>query len=59
LDNGDRPVNLPVVPVKFPRAGAGLRHFAIRATVGDSRPEWGALVSAGLDYKVVYGYIKY
>lgn len=59
LDNGDRPVNLPVVPVKFPRTGAGLRHFAIRATVGDSRPEWGALAAAGLDYKSVFGYLRY
>ncbi|MDQ3002634.1 MAG: hypothetical protein M3Y08_15395 [Fibrobacterota bacterium] len=59
LENGDRPVNLPVVPLKFPKASIGLKHFAIRATVGDTRPEWGILASAGLDYKSVYGFISY
>lgn len=59
LDNADRPVNQPVVPLKFPKPGIGLRYFAIRATVGDSRPEWGVMVSTGLDYKAVHGYIEY
>ncbi len=59
LDNDGRPVDMPVVSVKFPKASVGLKHFAIRATVGDDRPEWGALVAKGLDYKSVFGYLKY
>lgn len=59
LNHDDRPVDVPVVPVKFPKAEAGLRRFAIRTTVGDDRPEWGALVSKGLDYKSIYGYLNY
>jgi hypothetical protein len=59
LDNGDRPASYAVVPIRFPKAEAGLRHFSIKATVGDVRPEWGALASAGLDYKTIYGYLKY
>ncbi len=49
-DHGDRSLDRPVIPIRFPAAGAGLRRFVIRATVGDSRPEWGLLASAGLDY---------
>lgn len=59
LADSDRPASLPVVPVRIPKAAAGLRHFSIRATVGDARPEWGALSSAGLDYKAIYGYLRY
>lgn len=58
LDNDGRPVDLPVVSVKFPKGSVGLKHFAIRATVGDDRPEWGALVAKGLDYKSVFGYLS-
>jgi hypothetical protein len=59
LDNGDRAADYAVVPIRFPKAEVGLRHFSIKATVGDERPEWGALASTGLDYKTIYGYLKY
>lgn len=59
LANDDRPSSYPVVPIRFPKKEVGLRHFSIKATVGDIRPEWGALSSAGLNYKMIYGYLDY
>jgi hypothetical protein len=55
----ERALDLPIVPIQFPAEPKGLRHFLIRATLGDSRPEWGALSATGLDYKSMHGYILY
>ena len=55
----DQPLDFAVVPIRFPAQPAGLRRFAIRATVGDSRPEWGVLSSSGLGYAACFGWIEY
>ncbi|GEM_PF-3053017 len=57
--HGDRPIDVPVVPILFPAPAVGLRRFAIRATVGDSRPEWGLLSSPGLAYASLFCVIEY
>lgn len=57
--NGGRPLDGPVIPIRFPAKAAGLRRFAIRATVGDLRPEWGILSSAGLAFASFQGWIRY
>lgn len=58
-DREGRPLDGPVIPIRFPDKAIGLRRFTIRATVGDSRPEWGILSSPGLAYGSILGLIEY
>lgn len=56
---GGRPLDGPVVPIRIPAPGTGFRHIAIRATLGDSRPEWGLLSSPGLAYASLFCVIAF
>lgn len=59
IKKGGRPLDGPVVPIRVPAPGKSHRRFAIRATLGDSRPEWGLLSSPGLAYASLYCVFAY
>ncbi len=48
-----------VISINFPDISSNIDHCILRATVMDSRPEWGNKTSVGLDHAAFFIYLSY
>ena len=59
LNTEQSPGHLGAVSLSFPKEELGMKHFSLRVTVNDFRPEWNVLSARGLDHKAIYVYLNY